>query len=379
MDPKPWLIYALGGGWGHLTRGLALARLAARQRPVHLLVNSPYVDQVHWDEPKLTLRRGGTELNSTRAWVQAIFRERDWGAWIIDTFPRGLGGELAPLLEAALAATPRHRQRCVLIHRDLNPDYVRAKQLNTFVDRHYGLVLVPGDREATSLTPATSLQRTPPWRIRNAAELPHPEDIRAQLSLPNAPLVLVCATGNADEQHHFGDLTATLATHLAQSSLWSEGGLPEGALPKGAIRCLAPTCPPGCPKALWLSHWPALDCLSLAQVVVGAAGYNLVQECEAVEVPLVAFAFRRRYDRQYLRVQEESIKLHRRITFVRDNQEAVAAVLRQLQPTITRASHPVSQFESTRIASSFHIPVYVNGAAIALDKILQQLQSENLI
>lgn len=371
MEPKPWLIYALGGGWGHLTRGLALARLAARGRPVHLLVNSPYADQVHWDEPGLTLRRGGTELHSTRAWVQAIFRERDWDAWIIDTFPRGLGGELTPLLEAALEAEPRHRQRCVLIHRDLNPDYVRAKQLNPFVARHYGLVLVPGDREATSLIPALPFQRTPPWRIRDAAELPHPKAIRAQLNLSKAPLVLVCATGNADEQPIFGQFTAALAAHVSQSPPLSEV----------VVRCLAPTCPPGCPQALWLSHWPALECLSLAQVVVGAAGYNLVQECDAVGVPLVAFAFRRRYDRQRLRAQsggqEESIKLHKKVTLVRNNQEAIAAVLHQLQPKIARASHPVSRLEPSRIASSAPVPVYVNGAAIALENIQQQLQSEN--
>lgn len=37
-----WLIYALGGGWGHLMRALAFGRIAALYRPVTILSNSPY-------------------------------------------------------------------------------------------------------------------------------------------------------------------------------------------------------------------------------------------------------------------------------------------------------------------------------------------------
>ena len=41
-----WLIYALGGGWGHLTRAVALASIAQRERPVRILTNSPYASIV---------------------------------------------------------------------------------------------------------------------------------------------------------------------------------------------------------------------------------------------------------------------------------------------------------------------------------------------
>jgi len=37
-----WLIYALGGGWGHLNRAIALGRIASRNRPVKILTNTPY-------------------------------------------------------------------------------------------------------------------------------------------------------------------------------------------------------------------------------------------------------------------------------------------------------------------------------------------------
>ena len=44
-----WLIYALGGGWGHMNRAIALARAA--HIPVEILVNSPYANLV---KPQLT-------------------------------------------------------------------------------------------------------------------------------------------------------------------------------------------------------------------------------------------------------------------------------------------------------------------------------------
>ena len=39
---EPWLIYALGGGWGHLVRSLSFGRIAAIHRRVIILCNSPY-------------------------------------------------------------------------------------------------------------------------------------------------------------------------------------------------------------------------------------------------------------------------------------------------------------------------------------------------
>src|SRR5262245_26103754 len=45
-EAKPWLVYAMGGGWGHLTRSLALARVVARKFPVRIITNSPYASAI---------------------------------------------------------------------------------------------------------------------------------------------------------------------------------------------------------------------------------------------------------------------------------------------------------------------------------------------
>ena len=46
MQQQTWLIYALGGGWGHLNRSLALARVAAQHHQIKLISNSPYLERI---------------------------------------------------------------------------------------------------------------------------------------------------------------------------------------------------------------------------------------------------------------------------------------------------------------------------------------------
>ena len=46
MKDETWLIYAVGGGWGHLNRALALARIAAGDRAIKILTNSPYLTYI---------------------------------------------------------------------------------------------------------------------------------------------------------------------------------------------------------------------------------------------------------------------------------------------------------------------------------------------
>lgn len=280
----PWLLYALGGGWGHLQRSLALGRLLARETPVSLLTNSPYAARVH--EPGVELVRLAPDLPADRVrqqvheWLQA----RSITGLVVDTFPRGLGGELVESL-AALAERPR-----VLVHRDLNPAYVQAREVRTFVATRYDRIIIPGEGSAPPGLPLADLPQvchTAPWLIRSSHELPSPDQIRAALQVPiGLPLVLVLAAGQLAEQAWFGAVTRAIST----------------TLPQVAVRCLAFHCPPGCPPQLWHWHWPAIEYLGAATVVVGGAGYNTLQECQALGVPLVARPWRRLYDRQPARI-----------------------------------------------------------------------------
>jgi UDP:flavonoid glycosyltransferase YjiC (YdhE family) len=52
-----------------------------------------------------------------------------------------------------------------------------------------------------------------------------------------------------------------------------------------------------------------MDCLQMADVVVGGGGYNTTYECAALKVPLISFAFERLYDRQARRAQQHSYQV----------------------------------------------------------------------
>jgi hypothetical protein len=291
---RAWLIYALGGGWGHLMRTLALGRIAALTRPVSILCNSPYATNllryVAADQ-SLPVVAGcyihaipsNASFAKTCEHVRYVVTSEEYECLVVDTFPRGLGGELADIL-------PQIKAPRILVHRDINPDYVCAKDLQRFVKDNFDLVLVPGETGELPLAQLPQVEHTAPWLIENVSELPNRAGSRALLRLnPSSvdQVLLVCAAGRAEELSFYGQLTGKLANSLTGIT----------------VRCLSAECPEHCPPELWVFHWPGIECLPATNVVVGGAGYNTFSECVAVGVPLVAFAFPRRYDRQRMRVR----------------------------------------------------------------------------
>jgi hypothetical protein len=296
------LIYALGGGWGHITRAAALARAIGPKARVRIFANSPYLSIVQAAMPEL-----GIEAVSTREEAAARIAGENPDVLVVDTFPRGLGGELAQLL-------PSLRALRVLVHRDLKPEYVSWAGLCTFVAACYDCVLCPGER--SSLADLTQALFTAPWLVRPPVEVKPGVD------------VIVCAGGNAEERPWYGEVAALLARDVG-------------------VRCLAPELPPGCPPELWIRYWPSIDWIASAGVVVGGAGYNTVNECLALAVPLIARPWPRKYDRQRLRAEQR-----RNAVVVETADEAARAALDALaRPRIQR-------------------PVFKNGANEAAERIL---------
>jgi hypothetical protein len=292
-----WLVYALGGGWGHLTRAAALARAAAGRHTVRILTNSPYAGLVRERLP-------GVEVTE-----RVDVRDCGGDRLIVDTFPRGLVGELA-------AQSPDLRIPRILIHRDLNPRYIARYRLHAFVETHYDLVIVPGAAEFCAFHPAVT---TAPWLIRSAHELPSREAARAALGLGGQPCVLVCASGNRDEVPWFERAANALAA----------------ALPHAAVRLAS-------------GYWPAMDLLPAASVVVGGAGYNTVNECAACGVPLVARPWPRLYDRQ-----DRRAAAHANVTAVETPEEAAAAAGRLLdQPRPPTPAYANGAIEAVALIES---------------------------
>jgi predicted glycosyltransferase len=294
----PALLYALGGGWGHLTRAVALARASlARGITLRILTNSPYAPRIASAVPDLPLitLRADLPADQARQETLRVIREAAPDCLIVDTFPRGLGGELATTIEKL---APKR----VLIHRDLNPRYVSAMNLHDFVRRHYDLILIPGEDEGRAFADHPAARLTTPWLIPASREPVAPDGI------------LVCAAGDARELSWYGKVASLLRA-----------------------RCIAPICPPGCPPELWIDHWPAVDLIASAGAVVGGAGYNTIQECLAYQVPFVTRPWPRQYDRQWLRARRAAKR--GRVIVVRDPEEATSAAREQLRTA--RPMNPV--------------------------------------
>src|SRR5690349_9111998 len=95
--------------------------MAQRERPVRVLTNSPYASIVAGRLPTLDLvvLDACAPAEAIRRAVQREIAACRPSCLIVDTFPRGIGGELAGVLGSSDA-------RKVLVHRDLNPRYVES-------------------------------------------------------------------------------------------------------------------------------------------------------------------------------------------------------------------------------------------------------------
>jgi hypothetical protein len=317
-----WLIYALGGGWGHLNRALSLGRIAATERKVTILTNSPYAQKIGDEGCIIQQIPHDADFATTCQQVREIVLNTQCDRLIIDTFPRGLGGELADILPQ-LHHIPR-----ILIHRDINPRYITAKGLRKFVTENFDQVIVPGEGEDLPLCDLPGVQHTAPWLIRNSWELAPSINKQVFPIDQSVKIILVCAAGQASELHLFTQLALRLHEEFTEY----------------AVKILAANCPPECPQKLWVFHHPGIECIAAADIVVGGAGYNTVYECAALDVPLVAFALGRMYDRQ----EKRASKSYQ----VQDIENAIATV-RMLLNQVKPGKKP-------------SVPNYINGAIQAV-------------
>lgn len=339
----PWFVYALGGGLGHLNRSLSLARQAARYSiNCIVLTNSPHIELVRnsllWQESisqlvELRIVPTDTTPETLPDFVADQFNHTSFSRLVVDTFPRGIAGELAQLLPILNA-----RERSVLVARDISPQYIQQFQLSDFAELNYGLVISPGDHDL-SWTPHSYL-RTEPWLIRDF------EEMTTKSSTDCESGILVCCSGKPAEHAFFEQLLTVVALQFPNEQI-SNLCANECTARKDGFETV-----PSLRR--YCGAWPGMDIIEKARVVVGAAGYNLVAECKSLGVPLIAVPQRRLYDRQDLRAREAA-------RHVALNETEVIAALTDLLPILPK---------------SRKIPLYVNGALQAAELILRYQANE---
>ncbi len=287
------LYYAFGGGLGHGVRTLALARQLARLvgGRHHILLNTPFADTLHGElarQPLIQLHvlSGQNSPAEATRYVHNAIESLCPDIFIVDTFPRGLGGEFVSAFSHW-----RFGSR-ILISRTLPNRYVEEYQLSDFVLAHYDDVIVPG--EASPFADLIPVHSTAPFLIRDYCELP-PIDDAAKLvrSQADRPVVLFVGAGTVGECLETAQLAEAVAAGIpARSPI-------RLALPVEVARDARQGEP------LVVRHFPLIECLAAVRLVVGSGGYNVTHEARAIGVPAIAQPRRRKYDRQSSRVPSE--------------------------------------------------------------------------
>jgi UDP:flavonoid glycosyltransferase YjiC (YdhE family) len=256
--------HALGGGHGHVLRGLAvLGRLGggtlvgpARLRP--------------WADA-LGVRYTSPPDGAEAAWVAA---QPPPDLLLADVFPRGVVGELAPWLG---------RVPAWLVTRRVVPDYYLRPVVRRALESGFERVLWTEEPPEALRALAVAQDRVPSVLLRVPA-LPR-DDARRRLGVArDRPLILALGSGEPARQARLCRLLVAIAARAGAALRFVSDELPQAA-PVARLF----------PAAAWL---PAAD------VVVSAAGYHAFHETAAAGVPAVFVPQRRRYDDQWWRARE---------------------------------------------------------------------------
>lgn len=298
-DEPLWMIYALGGGTGHWTRAISLARQAASHGiATRILTNSATRVPLAWEpsrncervttlialDPKIEIIQIPATFDRER--ISEISRRelsscRAQDVLVVDSFPCGIAGELREIL----CNIPAHK---VFVHRDITPEYIRWGMLQDFVS-HYNLVISPGETGAMEhLVHA----RTNPWLVCNADELVPHESARKALGVDEnsgLPVIVVSGCGTSDESLEMAKFALSLHRDFGSSCHVRLASLDERTVREAG--------------ELGVSLWPLLMILTGVDLLIGAGGYHTVYESRITQTPLFAVPQDRLYDRQSHRLR----------------------------------------------------------------------------
>ncbi|MCR9197769.1 MAG: hypothetical protein NXI04_03900 [Planctomycetaceae bacterium] len=290
-----WAIYALGGGLGHLTRAMAVARAAVQSarrhgRPLQIdvLTNSPFAQLVcrFVAESAIRIRvlPAHADKRQTVSAVHDWLQTTDATTLIVDTFPRGLGGELADLL-------PRLPVRKVLVQRAMNADYAGRSTVVSAVAR-YDHVFVPGEPFPQMSECAVLCL---PWVVRDFDELLSPAAAADVLGADDGPVVVFVGCGTTAEVSELRGWARNMADQLGEQAhvCLLDAAAEVSRQEETGLQVIC--------------HWPLLELLPGVDVMIAGGGYNCVHEARLTGTQLLGIARDRRYDGQQQRLHDTGV------------------------------------------------------------------------
>lgn len=273
-------------------RAMALAKCAAeknRSRQITLVGNETAICKIERfrssENIKLIALDDRLRKQDFCQQVQRVLSKIRFSKLIVDTFPRGIVGELIPTLT-------RTRVPTVFVHRDIVPEYIKKDLVKRVVER-FELVLVPG--EPAPLSNLRTAVLTDPWVLLDSKDLLSLEAARAVMSCRNQsnPVCLVSLSSKPSERQVFSRIACDLVKRCGnQSEVVVCGDMPSEF--KTQLR------------DHWIDYWPAMKLLAGVDFLVGAGGYNTYYESALSNTELFALPQNRLYDRQKKRVKSNS-------------------------------------------------------------------------
>ncbi len=258
------MYHALGGGHGHVLRGLAIlgrlgggtlvgpSRLRAWAEAAGVAYASPPAGEV-------------------AAWI-AVQPRPD--LLLADVFPRGVVGELTPWLG---------RVPAWLVTRRVVPDYYLRPAVRRALESCFERVLWTEEPPPALRALAVAQNDVAPVLLAVDA-LPR-DEARHRLGVAeDRPLVLGLGSGEPVRQARLGRLLGAIAARAGATLRFVSDELPPA---RSVVRL-----------------FPAASVLAAADVVVSAAGYHAFHETAAAGVPTVFVPQRRRVDDQWWRARD---------------------------------------------------------------------------
>gem|GEM_PF-838366 len=290
------LFYAMGSGLGHLTRTHSLVRKLKTlfKGELAVLTNSSYSQLFDFSPFRLkcidTSCAGGPSVKET---VESFVKDFKPDILVVDTFPRGLAGELVHFL-------PELSAKKVLIERFLKEDYIRRFSVSDFIENNFDYVISvePVKQHDPEKVP-TSLAC--PVLQRDCDELPSRESARGQIGLAGQNRLILCVIERMQRKD------ASLYTLLCKVfSLIKPRGfeLRFASINKAAEeeddedRRRNP---------LFISHFPLVELLPAVDILIGPSGYNLYHESKSLSIASLYLPQKMMYDDQIRRAAGEGI------------------------------------------------------------------------
>jgi UDP:flavonoid glycosyltransferase YjiC (YdhE family) len=205
---------------------------------------------------------------------------------VSDVFPRGVLGELEPVL-------PRLERRAWLVSRRVRPRAWLAPETRDALESRYERLLwcepPPGELAGLELAQG----HVGPILIARPEDCLDASAARAELRLaPGDPVVLMLGSGSAEEQHDRLRLLLKARARLAQ-----DGG------PRFQLVALSARLPPAREPGLVVQDvFPAMRVLRAAHLLVAGGGYASWHEAHALGLPALFLPQPRPWDDQAARV-----------------------------------------------------------------------------